>query len=119
MIVIKISDRIKPVPITYTAPPFQNPPLVCANKKLWEEIQRKDKIVRELAKEFKYKPGDQIYPKNEADQKSYGTCTVMSVVDQYIYLEKDFKWPANDNPMIVTAASETGEMFYATTNFFK
>lgn len=122
MIVIKITERIKPLPLpppTITYPPFNNSYTPTVNGKIYADIQRKNKIIQDLVKEFKYKVGDRVEPREERDKEKWGECTIISVVSQYIHLEKDFKWPANDNPMIVTACTDTGEIFYATTNYFK
>lgn len=123
MITINITPRKKP-PAPYTPPAVQytNPPYnhtYANNVAMYNEIMRRDKIVKELFNKFQYKAGDEIVPKNEDAQKKWGKCKVMGVVSEYVHLEKDYKWPKNDNPMIVTVAAESGEMFYATTNYFK
>ncbi len=121
MIVIKITDRIKPVvipPFPITTYPAATP-VASTTSKIYEEIERKDKIIKDLVKQFKYKKGDTVLPRAVKDREKWGHCTIMHVVDRYIYLEKDFKWPVNDNPMIVTAVTEAGEIFTATTNYFE
>jgi len=122
MLTFTITNREKPV--VYTPAVYQQPVInsVVANtaaQNLFNEIKRREQVITELVKQFKYNAGDTIIPADEEDFKKYGTCTVMAICDQYIHLGKDFKWPKNDNPMIVTASSEAGELFFATTNYFK
>ncbi len=89
------------------------------NLAIYNEAKRRNNIIKQLVKEFKYKSGDVVECKNPADQAKWGSCTIISVLDDYQHMEKDHKWPANDNPMIVTASSNVGEIFYATTNYFQ
>lgn len=120
MIFLTITSRKKP-----PAPPPPAPvvnvnalPYV-TNLAIFNEARRRNKIIKELVKEFKYKSGDVVECSNPQDQARWGACTIISVVDDYMYMEKDHKWPPNDNPMIVTASSQEGEIFYATTNYFQ
>jgi len=115
MITTTITNRKQPTVISY--PAVYTPPV--HNLTLYNEVKQRDLIIVDLFKKFKYKPGDSVEPASEDELKKYGVCTILSVVDKYIMLEKDFKWPKNDNPMIVTASSDNGEIFYATTNYFK
>jgi len=80
---------------------------------------RRDRVIKDLVKTFKHAVGAKVEPHNADDFKKWGLCTIMGICSEYIHLEKDFKWPKNDNPMIITASSDTGEIFYATTNYFK
>ena len=120
MIFTTITSRKKPVVCS-------PPPLVVNNTALpyvtnlaiYNEAKRRNNIIKQLVKEFKYKSGDVVECKNPADQTRWGQCTIISVLDDYQHMEKDHKWPANDNPMIVTASSNVGEIFYATTNYFQ
>jgi hypothetical protein len=120
MIVLNISDRVKPpppfTPVVYTG--NQHVPAVSTGT-VYQEVLRRDKVIKDLVKEFKHVVGDEIEPKHEDDLKKYGVCKVLGICSEYIHLEKDFKWPKNDNPMIITASSDNGEIFYATTNYFK
>ena len=119
MIIYKITDRVKPAPLPapWVAPVSHLPQAHGAE--IYKEIRRKDDIIKKLVKDFKHKVGDKVEPASEEAKAKWGTCEVIGICTDYIYLEKDFKWPKNDNPMIVTAASETGEIFWATTNYFK
>ncbi len=119
MIVLNITERIKPTPVvTYVQ--HTNPHVPAAvNTTVYQEVMRRDKVVKDLVKDFKHVVGSRVEPKNDADVTKWGTCTVIGICSEYIHLEKDHKWPKNDNPMIITASSESGEIFYATTNFFK
>jgi len=123
MIVLTITNRKKPTVFTpaVVSPPTiqpQNLPYV-TNLAIYNEAKRRNNIIKQLVKEFKYKSGDVVECKNPADQTRWGNCTIISVLDDYQHMEKDHKWPANDNPMIVTASSNVGEIFYATTNYFQ
>jgi hypothetical protein len=120
MIVTHITNRIKPPPAaTWTAPVVNYPALPAVSSPLCQEVLRKDKVIKDLVKDFKHVVGSVVYPKTEEGFKRWGKCQVLGICSEYIHLEKDFKWPKDDNPMIITASSETGEIFYATTNFFK
>jgi len=119
MIVTTITNRKTPTPTTTYTPTVYQPTTPAANLAIFNEVTRRDKIVKELFKGFKHVKGDKVNPSNAEDVEKFGKCTIISVVDSYIQLEKDFKWPANDNPMIVTASSTDGEIFYATTNYFE
>jgi hypothetical protein len=120
MIVLTISDRQKPS--SYTPPVVVtnnvHVPLI-GNQTLYNEIKRRDAVIKDLIKDFKYVVGATIEPKDEENLKKYGVCQILGICSEYIHLEKDFKWPKNDNPMIITASSDNGEIFYATTNYFK
>jgi hypothetical protein len=120
MIITTITPRKKPVvytPVVHTpvVPVHQG---VVHSTAIYAEVRRREAIVESLFKAFPYKVNDIVAPADKQDLEKWGQCTIVSVVDNYIYLGKDFKWPKNDNPMIVTAASENGEMFFATTNYF-
>jgi len=120
MIVLTITNRKKPVVYTTPAPVVNNTALpYVTNLAIYNEAKRRNKIIKDLVREFKYKSGDVVECKNPADQTRWGQCTIISVLDDYQHMEKDHKWPANDNPMIVTASSNVGEIFYATTNYFQ
>jgi hypothetical protein len=117
MIVLTISDRIKPTPpVVYTGNHHVQPAL---NTTVYQEVLRRDKVIKDLVKGFKHVVGAKVAPKNDADFDKWGMCQIIGICSEYIHLEKDFKWPKNDNPMIITASSENGEIFYATTNYFK
>lgn len=120
MIVIKFPNIVKPTPVvSYVAPTPSPMSYGISNQSIINEVQRRDKIIKELVKEFPYKVGDYIIPQKEEDQKKWGKCTVLAICSEYIHLSKDDKWPKNDNPLIVTVSAETGEIFFATTNYFK
>ena len=120
MIFTTITSRKKPTAYVTPPPVVNNTALpYVTNLAIYNEAKRRDKIIKELSKEFKYKSGDVVECKNPQDQAKWGSCTIISVLDDYKYMEKDHKWPANDNPMIVTASSQEGEIFYATTYSFK
>ena len=120
MIVRTITNRKKPVVYSTPAPVVNNTALpYVTNLAIYNEAKRRNNIIKQLVKEFKYKSGDVVECKNPADQTRWGQCTIISVLDDYQHMEKDHKWPANDNPMIVTASSNVGEIFYATTNYFQ
>ncbi len=119
MIVLTVSERIKPTPVVpFVQNTNQHLPQTHAAT-VYQEVMRRDKLIKELVNAFKHKVGDEIEPAKQEDFDKYGKCTIMGICAAYIHLEKDFKWPKNDNPMIVTASSENGEIFYATTNYFK
>lgn len=122
MIVYKITERVKPqvYPTTnWVSPVIPNSSPILDTGKLYQEIRRRDGIIKALVKEFKHAVGAEVEPKDPIALEKWGKCTIMGICQEYVHLEKDFKWPKNDNPMIVTASSEQGEIFYATTNYFK
>ena len=119
MLSITITNRKQP--FVYTPPVF-NAPVVHTTTTpptIFTEVMRRERVMAEILASFKHKVGDEIEPANQQDFEKYGKCTIMGICDQYIHLGRDFKWPKNDNPMLVTASSESGEIFYATTNYFK
>lgn len=121
MIVTTIFNRKKPpapfTPTVYTPTPGYNHNQA-NNFVVYQEVLRRDKIIKDLVKEFKHKPGDELVPKHQDDVDKWGKCTMISIVNDYIHMEKDHKWPKNDNPLILTVSAESGELFYATTNYF-
>lgn len=121
MIFTTITSRKRPTPPARTPPPVVNNTALpyVTNLAIYNEAKRRNNIIKQLVKEFKYKSGDVVECKNPQDQAKWGSCTIISVLDDYQHMEKDHKWPANDNPMIVTASSNVGEIFYATTNYFQ
>ena len=117
MLVTKITNRKQPpVPVVYSPPVSTISPQPAA---LFNEIRRRENIIAALVKDFKHKVGDYLEPGNQQDFDKWGKCTVLVICDQYIHLGRDFEWPKNDNPMLITASSESGEIFFATTNYFK
>lgn len=122
MIITTITNRKKPAVWPPAPPaPVVNPanlPYV-TNLAIYNEAKRRNNIIKELVKSFIYKKGDVVECANPRDTEKWGQCTILNVLDDYQHMEKDHKWPANDNPMIVTAAAENGEIFFATTNYFK
>lgn len=121
MIVLHITERVKPTVITYPATNWKapTPQQPAANAELFKEIQRRDKVIKDLVRDFKHVVGSKVTPAREEDEKEWGVCQVIAICTEYIHLEKDHKWPKNDNPMIVTCFTEHGEIFNATTNYFK
>ena len=122
MIVLRITERVKPIPVPAPwVPPVSHLPHSGSSfaNELYKEIKRKDDIIKALVKDFKHKVGDTVEPAKEEALAEWGKCKIMNICSEYIHLGKDFEWPKNDNPMIITASSEAGEIFYATTNYFK
>lgn len=121
MLTFTITNR-KNLP-TYTPAVYQHPPPIVSSSAIsptiFSEIMRREKIITGLVETFPHKVGDLVEPVNPQDVEKYGKCTIHSICDQYIHLEKDHKWPKNDNPMLVTASCQHGTLFYATTNYFK
>ena len=122
MIILQITEREKTVvyPVIQHSP-FQTTHQAATTEaaEKFKEAQRRQQIITALVKNFNYKEGQEAWPATEAHVSKWGKCTIIGICSQYIHLEKDIKWPANDNPMIVTASSHDGEIFNATTNFFK
>ena len=122
MIVLTITNRKKPTVFTpaLPAPVVNNTAMpYVTNLAIYNEAKRRNAIIKELVKTFNYKVGDVVDCSNPQDQTKWGSCTILNVLDDYQHMEKDHKWPGNDNPMIVTASSAAGEIFFATTNYFK
>lgn len=122
MIITTITNRKKPV----VWPPAPQAPVVhtqslpyVTNLAIYNEAKRRNGIIKDLVKTFNYKKGDKVECANPADTAKWGQCTIMGILDDYQHMEKDHKWPPNDNPLIVTAAAEDGSIFFATTNYFK
>lgn len=78
-----------------------------ANKTLFEEAQRRDKIVRSLAEKCGLKEGDLAIPAHPEKREMYGDkIRIIKVTDSYGKFGRDEVWPENDNPMIIHAFSE-------------
>jgi hypothetical protein len=84
----------------------------------YEEFKRRDEIVQELFRMCPYIKGDRVVPKDAEKRRKYGIMTIQGMCRSLFDLEHDdIAWPPNDNPMIVTCSTESGEMT-CTTNFF-
>lgn len=121
MLITTITNRKKPFVYQHPAPVVipNTPQPYVSNMAIYNEAKRRNAIIKDLVKNFKHKKGDKLICSNVDDVARWGECTLISIVDDYQHMEKDHKWPPNDNPMIITAAAENGEIFFATTNYFK
>ena len=87
---------------------------------VYKEIARRNAIISELVGKCPYKAGDIVQVVGEKDREKEGDCQVVGMVTAYYLLEKDNKWPKDDNPMIVTARSfKNNTTFFCTTNYLE
>lgn len=109
MINLIVPSKRAPVAITHTS----------KKKTLFEEAQRRDLIVRNLAATLTYGPGDWVQPTKPGVAHEYGDrIKILRICDTYGKFGKDEVWPESDNPMIVHAWSEKlNSTFMCTTNF--
>lgn len=78
-----------------------------SNVTLFEEAQRRDKIVRSLAEKCGLKEGDLAIPVRPEKREEYGDkIRIIKVTDSYGKFGRDEVWPPSDNPMIIHAFSE-------------
>jgi hypothetical protein len=109
------SKRIKQLPIdtqTTTTEPV---------KTLFKEAQRRDELIKKLAKECPYKVNDIVKPSKAEHEVEYGdNISVVKIIDSYGKFGKNETWPASDVPLIVYAFSKkAGCFFFCTTNYLK
>jgi hypothetical protein len=90
-----------------------------SKKTLFEEAQRRDLIVRNIAAKLTYGPGDWVTPNKPESVNEYGDrVKILRICDTYGKFGKDEVWPESDNPMIVHAWSEKLDTtFMCTANF--
>lgn len=112
MLVINIPNRKKPTPpISYSYTP--------ATPTLFTELNKRQRIVADQYKACPYAVGDKCVGVAATDKDTYGEVEVTHICRTYAELGKDYEWPANDNPLIVTAYSPKAGLFFCSTNFLK
>lgn len=86
------------------------------SSEIFAEALRRDKIIRAMVKDIKYKVGDVCTPHDKKLYDEYGKdIEVTGICDTYVKYGRDEKWPKNDTPMIVHARSiKTGTNFICT-----
>ena len=85
------------------------------------EITRRDNIVKDLARNCPFKPGDTATPVSPAAKEKWGKkILVQKICGSYAHLGKDEPWPKTDNPMIITAWShEKKTALFCTVDFLE
>lgn len=84
------------------------------------EITRRENIIAELIRTMPYIKGSVCVAAKAEDEEKLGDILVVDVAKQYADLGKDYKWPQNDNPMLVTGKSLKDEsVFFCTINYLK
>jgi hypothetical protein len=73
-----------------------------ARKISTEEFQRRDDLIFQLYKDCPYAVGDIVYPSTKKGYTDFGPCKVVGICKRLLDFSPDSKWPASDNPMIVT-----------------
>lgn len=86
---------------------------------LYQEAQRRNKIIKDLAARCDYKAGDIVKPSLPKGVSEYGeNIEVEYIMDSYVRWPKDEKWPKNDTPFIVCAWSKLKkERFFCTPGY--
>lgn len=89
------------------------------SKSIFWEANRRDAIVKRLARECSYGVGDTVACADPKDEEENGKqLIVLSIADSYVKLGKDESWPKTDNPLIVHVKShDKGTTFFCTTNY--
>lgn len=111
---------VKQPPYTYKPPTIiGNPPSTTttpAKDTVFEEALRRDRIIRALAREVKYKVNDICKPFNPKLYEDYGEeIRVTGICDTYVKYGRNESWPKNDVPFIIHAQSlKTGAHFICT-----
>ncbi len=125
MIDIKIPSK-KPPKVWYSTTPNSQvktdvPVILSSNQTIAAEAARRDSIVRKLAFDCPYKPGDTVVPVSSDGFNLLGShVMVTKICSSYAHMGKDEKWPANDNPMIVHVWSkDKNSEFFCTTDYLK
>jgi hypothetical protein len=88
-----------------------------SNTEMFNEAQRRDKIIRERIAQIKYKEGDHVKPWCQKEIDVYGDdIVVIKICDTYAKFGKNEKWPANDYKLMLIHAfsRKTKENFWCT-----
>lgn len=83
-----------------------------------DEFLRRDRIVRQLFLDCPFHSGEELVPKKPEDFERYGKLTVQGIMKTYHDFHKDEKWPADDEPYILTTYSEKLKMVVFCTSGF-
>lgn len=131
MIVIRLpSKRPKPRYKNHTALwPYQtpsnvgasnNPPFIPSKTNvMFEEAQRRDRIIKQMLAKTLYSVGDIVTPVSNANIDKYGdNCEVRAILQNYGQFGKTEKWPEDDKPYTVHAYSPKLDSVIATTPGF-
>jgi hypothetical protein len=108
-----------PVPKVPTIPPPYNYQQQSTGGSSWAEVLRRDKIIKKLAKDCGFTPGQVVVPVHVDDVDKHGDCTVVGIAHTYTQYGKDVEWPQNDNPMILTLKTKDNGVLFATVNYVK
>ena len=85
-----------------------------------EEYCRRNTVVQVLSTQCGFYNGETVYPVERDEFELYGQCQIVGVCRNMSDLGLDFKWPENDNPMILTFRSSKPTQknhIFCTTNF--
>lgn len=113
---LTISDK-KPKPLSVSLPPPNNYTL--GKKTLHTIATERDSIVYKLSQSAPYKVGDWVIPIHKEDEEKYGKMEVLHICTSYADLGKDYEWPKNNNPMIVTCKDAQNHHIFCTVNYVK
>ena len=77
-----------------------------AKKVTFAEWERRNAIIKRIAKECSFVVGQVLYPRNKEGLDLYGTCKVLGVCKTY-HDFSEMEWPNDDVPLIIHAESMT------------
>lgn len=122
MLEFTLKNRKSPFIPTYPKPavvPINNNVHQVNGGGSWGEVMRRDKLIKKLALDSNLSVGQVVLPIHADDETKYGECVLIGIAKTYTEYGKDMDWPKNDNPMILTLTTSTGETIFATTNYVK
>lgn len=97
---------------SYVAPVYQSSGIT---KNLFGEAMRRDRVIKKLLDEAGYKVGDIVECSIVSAREKYGDIKVEKMLDSYIKMGKDEKWPESDCPFLVTCFSEKENIRFTCT----
>lgn len=107
---------------THVQPSYSHLPAPKPTSTLGIRLQERDDLIKKLYKECPYNIGD-FTVVDSTDQNvvdEYGDVEVLHICKSIFDFGKRSEWPAEGNPLIVTAYSKKANRhFFCTTNYLK
>lgn len=84
-----------------------------------EEYVRRNRIVEQLANDFKMQTGDTCYPITASDYEKYGACMVVGITRTYKEIPPTEPWRKGDNPFLIQfkPSTDRNQVHMCTTNY--
>jgi len=114
--VIKLVLADRRVPPAIPAPVvWKAPQQAVSNIAVYNESRRRDNIIKKLVEECGFTEGQVVVSAIKGDEY-----IINKICKCYAHFGSDVDWPANDNPMIITATSVKDKVLsFCTTNYLK